>query len=622
MLNIMPYRCRYCVQGFKAMVHVSDEARKAGLFLTEMMKEQAEKTPVWEALARDDPIFVNGFGHGNEDTYTGNTETPIFTSTECDILSGRIVYLQSCLTAIGLGPAVISIGGIAYGGYKVAWTWITTDFTADPYEEWYAEGFFRSSNEFPIALIQGGTVRVAKERCIEQYNSWINIWETTRSDDPQAAAVIKWLIYDRDGLAVLGNEDAAIVAIGIPTIMQVEVSPPPRLRAREPFTFSGALTDTGGNPLPGKSVNLVINGTIATTTTDGTGRWAFPDMGLDAGIYLIYVEFRGDEVYAPGRTISYKVDVGPSAIQVTVPPPSEVGVNEHFSFGGVLSDVITGAGLPSKEVNLWDGTTLVSTTTTDADGRWLLDVVFDVAKRVTLFAEFPGDPEFHKSSTPNYRVRVGKPPYFGKDTIGKFTGNLKGTLAGSIFTAPESGRATAIIAYQQWFYRGWNKCAIYRVLRPPTHDDPGDVRLIGVTEERQWKAYPEGREGWMEYLFPDPPPIQAGERYMLVQWAKEELGSDDNFKFGPWDGNWYQKDLDYNDFPDPFVPYSIQGTGLISVYCEYIPEILPEHTLKVESSPISGVPVKVDDTSIGVTPTTKKLIEGAHKVEVPDEVET
>ncbi|MBA7707402.1 hypothetical protein ES703_116274 [subsurface metagenome] len=212
MLNIMPYHCTYCVQGFKGMVHISDEARLQELDLIELQSYEAVKEPVWNTLEASDPIFVNGFGHGNTGIYTGDDTKAIFTDEECSILAGRVVYLLSCLTAVELGPAVINIGGITYIGFNISWTWLAQNITADPYDDWYAEGFYRSSNECPIALIQGDMVSVAKDRSIAEYNRWIEIWETERLGDPYAADAIGWLIYDRDGLTVLGDQSATIVA--------------------------------------------------------------------------------------------------------------------------------------------------------------------------------------------------------------------------------------------------------------------------------------------------------------------------------------------------------------------------------------------------------------------------
>jgi len=210
MVNIMPYNCRYCIQGFLGMVHVSNEARNQGIFLTELQKQLAEYAPVRTTLQNEDPIFVNGFGHGNNNVFTGDSETPIFLSSDCDVLSGRIVYLLSCLTANGLGPAIIANGGIAYGGYNISWTWMANDVTVDPYTDWYADGFYRASNEFPIGLEEGETVSGARDGVIAEHNRWINIWSTERASDPSAAAAIKWHIHDRDGLTILGDLDAVI----------------------------------------------------------------------------------------------------------------------------------------------------------------------------------------------------------------------------------------------------------------------------------------------------------------------------------------------------------------------------------------------------------------------------
>lgn len=210
MLNIMPYHPAYCDGAFLAMVHISDEARSQDLDLIELQKYDAVKQPVWDTLEASDPIFVNGFGHGNTGIFTGDDSKAIFTDDECDILAGRIVYLLSCLTAIELGPAVISAGGVAYIGFNMEWTWLANNTHVDPYGDWYAEGFYRASNEFPIALIQGDMVSEAKDRSIAKYNEWIEIWETERSGDPYAASAISWLLADRDGLTVLGDQLATI----------------------------------------------------------------------------------------------------------------------------------------------------------------------------------------------------------------------------------------------------------------------------------------------------------------------------------------------------------------------------------------------------------------------------
>jgi len=47
----------------------------------------------------------------------------------------------------------------------------------------------------------------------------------------------------------------------------------------------------------------------------------------------------------------------------------------------------------------------------------------------------------------------------------------------------------------------------------------------------------------------------------------------------------------------------------------------PEYTLAINSSPTTGIPVTVDDASVGVTPVSVTVVEGDHTISVPEEVE-
>lgn len=410
MLNIMPYSCRYCHQGWYGMQYISDEARKQGMKLIELEKEQAEKIPVWETLATENPIFVNGFGHGNNDIYTGDSETAIFTSAQCDILAGRVVYLLSCLTANSLGPAIINAGGIAYAGFDIAWTWMVSSVEVDPYTDWYAEGFYRGSNEFPIALIQAETVAHARDRSIAEYNRWINIWETERADNSGAASAIKWLIHDRDGLVVLGDLSIIVAHPGPRTAMNVEVKPPATARSGETYPFSGTLTERDtGTPLSDAPIELWRTGETVpwmSTTTDANGRWEF-DLIFESGINKVYTRFPGNE-HAPSYTPTYTVEVSLTVMSGITPPPDSVKRGQSFSFSGVLTDKQTGLGIPNKPVYAREEgvTEPTATTTTDSDGRWNFSITKDVGGLFRFYAEFLGDAEYYGSSTPRYEVAV------------------------------------------------------------------------------------------------------------------------------------------------------------------------------------------------------------------------
>ncbi|MBW2674055.1 MAG: carboxypeptidase regulatory-like domain-containing protein [Deltaproteobacteria bacterium] len=84
----------------------------------------------------------------------------------------------------------------------------------------------------------------------------------------------------------------------IPTELRVTASPPPELEAGATASLGGYLVDEGGNGLPGKTVELYVNGTRAgSTTTDGEGGWSFNIRFDGPGTYEVYAAFPGDELY-------------------------------------------------------------------------------------------------------------------------------------------------------------------------------------------------------------------------------------------------------------------------------------------------------------------------------------
>jgi len=500
------------VIGFKGMEHVSAEALKYGLLLSEMKAEQAEKDSVWNVLLAEDPLFVNGFGHGSETAYTGDGETTIFTNTECSILAGRVVYLLSCVTANILGPAIISVGGIAYGGYDISWTWLMYKSDVDPYTDWYAEGYWRASNEFPISLIQGETVARAKERCIAEYDRWIGIWETERSDDPYAASVIKYLIWDRDGLVVLGDESATIIELGMITIMSVDIEPPKYVKeVGESFPFEGRLIAyESGIPLPNRLIELWEVGEpipIDTTVTDGEGRWIF-NVTLARGSHLIHVKSVGDDEYTPTYTSTYRVEVG----------------------------VIT-------------------------------------------------------------------PKVFGNQTRQYTYVNLPANqIRGSWFKCPELGLAHSITVWLEDDVQGRVKFGLYK---------KADNSLIGVTEEAVNPV-----AGLLTLYIISGGTLEATD-YYIVLWSDSSIRTTcvEVIDKAMLDGE------PYDTFPKILSPLIYDH--MYRMYCTYQPTpFLPEHQLNINSVPLSGVQVMIDDVYVVNTPKSLSLPEGTHLIEVPEEVVT
>jgi hypothetical protein len=206
MMFVRPKNCTYCEHGYYGLLHVVQYAQSKGLWtITDLSAEQAVKETIYPKIDETDPFGYMGFGHGSSCRYTGDTEQDIFECEECSKLSGRIVYLLSCLTANGLGYKIIENGATAYAGYNISWTWVSEGEppTGDPYEDKYAYGYWESANELWMALIDGDDFYTAVQKCLDKYDQWIDYWY--QSDDPDAAQVMMWLVHDRDGLVALDS---------------------------------------------------------------------------------------------------------------------------------------------------------------------------------------------------------------------------------------------------------------------------------------------------------------------------------------------------------------------------------------------------------------------------------
>ena len=213
MMFSRPLSCRYCGHGYYGLLHVINYAIDKGYWnIIDMSDDLANKDPIYAAITENDPASFFGFGHGNNCIFTGDAEQAIFTCDECNMLTNKIVYLHSCLTANGLGPAIINNGGIAYAGFDMSWTWASESGTGgDPYDDKYARGFFESSNELWLSMIDHKTIREAADDSIAKYNEWIDYWlEGAGSGDPYASQMAGHLALDRDGLTLFGDLDAKL----------------------------------------------------------------------------------------------------------------------------------------------------------------------------------------------------------------------------------------------------------------------------------------------------------------------------------------------------------------------------------------------------------------------------
>jgi hypothetical protein len=494
-----------------------------------------------------------------------------------------MVYLLSCLTANALGPDIINDGGKCYAGFKISWTWMANDITADPYLDRYAEGFYRASNEFPNSVTQNYLWWQCRDRSIAEYNRWINIWETERSDDPGAADAIKWLIHDRDGLVCLGDMDSQIAATGEPTQLTIITIPPENIHVNEILHFTGQLSySISGAPLVDKTIHFMVDGTsLLTVQTNSEGIWDIQST-LAPGSHFISALFLGDENYRPASTLKYPVNVAVSEMRVTIPPPKSSMIGKVVIFEGQLIDLASGVGIPGKTVNCV-GDVITETVTNDL-GVWHFDLIFGIEQLHTFKAAFAGDAEFGPSETIQYSVSTHPTPIFGNDLIGSSNRGSSADIYGSTFKAPEDGYAKSIVA-------GLAVASGIDLVRVGIYDFE-NKKLLAQSYETQ---ITNKTVQWIRFPLTSVAKLTAGKTYILVFWGlNSNIYYSDNEFLGNSFANWAERSLPVN------MPSFAGGYYKYSIFCEYTYE--EENMSVIFSGEVSEQAVAGEIVTIKVTP--------------------
>lgn len=120
-----------------------------------------------------------------------------------EILSDRVTYTLSCLSADQLGPSVINIDGISYIGYdSLLYICLVEGDDLDAvFKDILAGGAF--------VLIEGKTTKDAYNWLKSRYKMWIEYWEM-KSQSWIKPIILASLKYDSIALKLLGKKDAII----------------------------------------------------------------------------------------------------------------------------------------------------------------------------------------------------------------------------------------------------------------------------------------------------------------------------------------------------------------------------------------------------------------------------
>lgn len=131
--------------------------------------------------------------HGNAKSIAGNNGDILSVSTDNTAFSGKLLYAISCTCAQELKDSLIADGLRSFWGYdKELSFWIGYP----QYGQCYMAGI--------KSLMDGKTLKEAKEEMLDQYNNSILELESKYPDNPVLAAL---LVDNREALVVFGEDN-------------------------------------------------------------------------------------------------------------------------------------------------------------------------------------------------------------------------------------------------------------------------------------------------------------------------------------------------------------------------------------------------------------------------------
>ncbi|HEY9702504.1 MAG TPA: hypothetical protein V6C58_08665 [Allocoleopsis sp.] len=128
--------------------HVYPYLQEKGFLIARCQGKLARRPYVVLALKQHNNIkYITGNGHGSADAFTGEQFAPIFwlENYHPSEVTGKIIHLLSCKTAIELGADMVSNGCLAFFGYN-------EDFVIEPAT---SDVFFECDSEIDRAIADG-----------------------------------------------------------------------------------------------------------------------------------------------------------------------------------------------------------------------------------------------------------------------------------------------------------------------------------------------------------------------------------------------------------------------------------------------------------------------------------
>ena len=186
-------------------------SEKDNIDIVDLEGEKANRESFESVLKKKNPDLVFLNGHGSPDAVCGQDDKVVVQADLNEkILAKRLIYAVSCDSAQILGKEAVRNGAKVYIGYNKPFAFLADrNSGTTPLKDKKAQPFLDSSNRVALDMIRGRTAGEAFnksqaefERCIEYYST---------STEPDAAEIIRWLIWDKMAQTLIGDKEAIIV---------------------------------------------------------------------------------------------------------------------------------------------------------------------------------------------------------------------------------------------------------------------------------------------------------------------------------------------------------------------------------------------------------------------------
>jgi hypothetical protein len=201
----------YLIYGSSVVREIVAAHARPGYTIRELKASQALPDTINASLSELDPIFFWGVGHGNTGIYSVECKTVYMRTCDANAarMAGRVVHLNSCLTAVSLGPDLINDKHALtyFGSNQEFWFYIGSG----PGTDRASKTVFLAEYQVEASLMDGKNTGQAKADQMAKYDEEIAYWTTGEGKThPHAADLARILQIDKSIATMLGRDDVVV----------------------------------------------------------------------------------------------------------------------------------------------------------------------------------------------------------------------------------------------------------------------------------------------------------------------------------------------------------------------------------------------------------------------------